>query len=293
MTIIKKFLILLILIYLSSMIFANNCDVTINTAQDLRNLSIINKAGRYCLGADIDLEGIEFAPIYSKSKIVFDGQGHTIKNLTSKNMNYSGGLFNTTYKDIVIQNLQLINTNISNYLPNSALIGLSHASVSINNVAITGGNIICQSHYCGSFIGFSSGDVKITSSYSSINITAASAEAAQIGGFIGASFNQAYSLGSGTISHSYFSGSIKSNPNVSIQALIGNSLQYQWTCSNSYWDKDNINTFSSTICPDGGRSSKEMQTESTYANWNFTNIWVIDPTLNNGYPYLKEFARNY
>jgi hypothetical protein len=37
-----------------------------------------------------------------------------------------------------------------------------------------------------------------------------------------------------------------------------------------------------------GKSSSEMKQQSTYIGWDFDNVWAIDPSINNGYPYLRE-----
>jgi hypothetical protein len=36
-----------------------------------------------------------------------------------------------------------------------------------------------------------------------------------------------------------------------------------------------------------GKTTSQMKQQSTYTGWDFVNIWAIDPTKNNGYPYLK------
>ena len=72
---------------------------------------------------------------------------------------------------------------------------------------------------------------------------------------------------------------------------------------NSYFDKDtlgipaknmvcNLSSFdtewmSSNISNSGGFSTAEMKQKSTYAGWDFENIWTISADINNGYPTLK------
>ncbi len=36
-----------------------------------------------------------------------------------------------------------------------------------------------------------------------------------------------------------------------------------------------------------GKTSAEMRTQATFIDWDFTDVWAIDPDLNDGYPYLK------
>jgi hypothetical protein len=33
-----------------------------------------------------------------------------------------------------------------------------------------------------------------------------------------------------------------------------------------------------------------MKQQSTYNYWDFTNVWAINPEINNGYPYLRVFG---
>ena len=65
----------------------------------------------------------------------------------------------------------------------------------------------------------------------------------------------------------------------------------------NYGKSPAVNSFyDNTICAthwsgDGslGRSTALMKTQSTFTNagWDFTNIWEIDPVVNNGYPHLR------
>lgn len=57
--------------------------------------------------------------------------------------------------------------------------------------------------------------------------------------------------------------------------------------SNSYYNRtlfsrDGVGGGSGAI----SKTTTELQTQSTYTGWDYTNTWSIDPTKNNGYPYL-------
>jgi len=272
----------------TSIIFAN-CDKSINSADDLQNLKPTSGT-TYCLTADIDLESKPFQPINGSSNyFVFDGQGHTIKNLTETN---GSGLFtNTEY--LTVKNLQLINANITNNRSfTGALVDLPLDGLNVSNVAVIGGNLYCDT-YCGGFAGaVTQGQTTIESSYSSINITFPT-KSTYVGGLVGFSLGE---LGGNTqdkIIDSYYSGIMKGESDVYIQPLIGNSFdQDLMTCENSYWNKNNANR-QSGICPDGGKSDQEMKLQNTYESWDFINTWGIESNLNNGYPYLKEFVNNH
>jgi hypothetical protein len=65
-------------------------------------------------------------------------------------------------------------------------------------------------------------------------------------------------------------------------SLIGNDFL---TFNNCYWDKE-VSGIDSSFGGEG-KSTAEMKTQSTFVNWDFDNIWAINPDINDGYPYLR------
>jgi hypothetical protein len=67
-------------------------------------------------------------------------------------------------------------------------------------------------------------------------------------------------------------------------------------CTN-YWDKTttgqtNLGGGNATLAQDNGftangKTTAEMKTTATYANWDFSSVWNIGSGTNNGYPYLR------
>lgn len=120
-------------------------------------------AGKYFkLTADIDLAGINWNPIGSMSgdhgsfKGVFDGNGHTIKNLNCQQAGNGQGLFARTAGSAQIKNLTLNNVTVkstdnSNYV--GAVVGNSYASTKITNVHVTGAIDISGRGYIGGISG--------------------------------------------------------------------------------------------------------------------------------------------
>lgn len=53
--------------------------------------------------------------------------------------------------------------------------------------------------------------------------------------------------------------------------------------TSSYWDGSSFPTASTPF----KKSLAELRQQTTYAGWDFTNIWSINPAGNNGLPYLK------
>ncbi|MDD3159933.1 MAG: hypothetical protein PHQ98_03130 [Candidatus ainarchaeum sp.] len=101
-----------------------------------------------------------------------------------------------------------------------------------------------------------------------------------VGGFIGLS-----NLSS--LTNTYYRSLIDSN-GYSVGGLIG--ARNYGSVTNSYWD---INTSTKTISAGGtGKTTQEMLQQSTFVNWDFSNIWAIDSSKNDGYPYLKNNPPN-
>lgn len=290
----------------------------------------------------------------------YDGLGHTISGLTISN-SYAEffGLFSET-SGATIQNLGVINVEISGATsPSGGLVGYARNSI-IDNCFSTGN--ISGTHYVGGLAGIHHGS-KMFNCHSSCTINGTD----RLGGIIGenrdySTVTYCYSLngnvsGSGNdigglvgsnhyyspISNCYSTGGTISGNNF-VGGLVGNNVYYciisncfsrctctstfankagglvganyaatisncystgyvgpdmygllaenyylssvQGTVSNSYWDTQT----SGTNLSDGGtpKTIEEMKTESTFtaAGWDFTNIWGINGSYNDGYPYL-------
>lgn len=97
----------------------------------------------------------------------------------------------------------------------------------------------------------------------------------KVGGLIG-------SISSGTVKNCYSRGLVAGTDN------IGGLIGYRWTgiIQNSFWDTE---TSGQTTSAGGtGKTTTEMKTLSTYADvgWDFTSVWNIKETYNDGYPFL-------
>ncbi|MCT2564563.1 T9SS type A sorting domain-containing protein [Chryseobacterium herbae] len=176
------------------------------------------------------------------------------------------------------------NVNASTFGSNSAggliaIIGhgtaassFSSISLSFSTGTITGGSSV------GGLVGFGIDRQKISiiNCYSRSNTPQGSA------GLVG------YFEESGAfISTSYAAGQLGGN---NPGGLIGYGLNV--TFSKAYWDRQTTGTLiadaSGWNTTDGGRTTLEMKNQNTFVNWDFSNIWSIDPLINDGYPYLKE-----
>ena len=79
----------------------------------------------------------------------------------------------------------------------------------------------------------------------------------------------------------YASGIVSAaNLDASIGGLIGS---YDSSSKISFCYYDNYDSGNYGDC----RDTEDMKKSETYLDWDFDNIWIIRPNVNNGYPYLR------
>ena len=97
------------------------------------------------LDADIDLNGVNWVPAncFSASKFVFDGQGHTIKNMSAiNNLNYGNGFFSNivggTVKNVTFDNARVSRFNSNTLSGNiyGIVSGYTYGNVLFENVHV-------------------------------------------------------------------------------------------------------------------------------------------------------------
>jgi len=48
---------------------------------------------------------------------------------------------------------------------------------------------------------------------------------------------------------------------------------------------------SDNVCPNSAlKTAEQLRQQSTFIGWDFENIWAIDPSTNNGFPFLRSFS---
>lgn len=168
----------------------------IKTADNLNALaSIVNKtkcpAGQstvlvypgthFRLEADLDLRNVPFTPIgaeqYHTFAGVFDGNGHTIKNLkqTLRSELSYGGIFGVIGGDAVVKNLTVQGADISTNAYTGAIVGTGHGS--IVNCHVTTADIINNKAATGAIAGLFEGTIS--------GCTVDDAAICGLGGFVG------------------------------------------------------------------------------------------------------------
>ncbi len=128
------------------------------------------------------------------------------------------------------------------------------------------GSIITTGTRIGGFVG--AGLADISNSFATGNVTGSDA----VGGFAGG-----FGWGGRTLSYSYSKGLVTGSTNVG--GFVGD---IQGTVSDSYYDQQTSGH------SDTGKGIPEntsaMKIQGTYSGWDFSTIWSIDGSVNNGYP---------
>ena len=259
-------------------------------------------------------------------KGVFNGNLFSISNWLIDHHPYyysdhGVGLFRST-KNAVIRNVKMDNLKVESSRYSGGIAGVASNTL-FENCSVEGtlngyrsGGIVAISfdnskikfcsvdatfnknhqQMCGGLIGMGNADIEQSCSFGTIN------NSASCGGLAG------YLIGD--ISNSYSRVDL-SNKNGTSGGVIGVLNGYKYvknklincysagnvngsygltpkenSASNCFWDSETSGT---AISKDGDpRSTLEMKTKSTFTDvgWDFYTIWSIDPTINDGYPYL-------
>lgn len=131
--------------------------------------------------------------------------------------------------------------------------------------------------YAGGLIGYNTGTVVNSYSNGVANAQTVLAEdAAYAGGLIG--------LNGGNISKCYATGLAQTT--VSGTAMKGGLVGYtSKQAENSYFANDD--SYPSQEGCGTAKTAEELKLSATYSGWDFTNVWAISESVNNGYPTLK------
>ena len=177
----------------------NTYENPIVTAEQLKALGNTSVSGTYNLLADIDMVGIDMQPIMlasgANNSLVFNGNGHTIKNLNLVQATQNGmsvaGLFNVLHsgKDITVNDLTIVNaTSVSSKYAGVVLAyNSTTAAINFNNVDVDGATI--QAETVSPLVSYTTGPVNLTNcDVKNISMTGEKPE--KIGAFVGTA-NQA------------------------------------------------------------------------------------------------------
>ena len=278
------------------------------TGTDLQGING-NLAGNYVLGADIDAastsgwnSGAGFnsigkaAPYYTGT---FSGLGHEISSLYINRTDSLVGLFGAIYGKV--RNVGVVNANITAAGAHAGILaGTMQGTVSNSYSTGTIKNIVGIGS-TGGLIGSAGVPATIYKSYSSASVEANHAAGGLVGfhfGIIqdsyatGKVFNNTYAAGglvglsNGIVNSSYSTGEVIGTARRG--GLIGLAGRDRpATTTNSYWD---VTTSKQTTSAGGtGKTTAQMQQQSTYVGWDFVNTWRI--VEGSSYPMLRALTQ--
>lgn len=214
-----------------------------------------------------DPEG--FSPIGNNTNAFegsYNGQGHIISGLTIDRSSGNLGLFGRTDLGTTIQNLGLVDVDITGGVNAGGLAGNSGSTIS--NIYTTG-SVKDADIFSGGLVGSNTSGGTLNNSFSLVTVNGVG-----VGGLAGSNSSGA------SITNSYSAGSV-SGTSVNVGGLVGSN---NGTITNSYWDTD----ASGQATSEGGTtglSTTEMRRQSNFNTWDFTNTWTIGEGFT--YPYLQ------
>lgn len=256
----------------------------VGTFRDLFNVR--NEPSAYYIQtADIDLGGVEWEPIESFTGS-YNGNGYKITNINAP-------LFGTT-TNAVLQKIGLTNARVTN---GSGVLADNCFGGTVEQCYSTG-SISGTKNIMGGLIGRIQDwvdednlnvNMRIRECFSTCNVTnnstveSTSAEYGT-GGLIGC---VGYTFTVQEISRCYSSGKVTvavDDELTNVGGMFGYVISTEPpNISSCYYDSQKSGYSDNKGTP---KTTVEMKKKETYLNWDFTNIWAIEPDKNNGYPYL-------
>ena len=262
-------------------------------ATDTKNMNIV--AGDTLGFSPIGNQTTNFAGVYN-------GLAHTITGLYINRVTANNiGLFGNAAQNASIDSLYLVGSKIKGNQYVGGLAGWSDASISYCSST---GNIFGNGSYTGGLIGATGANGSTNCCFTKGTVTGTAA----VGGLIGQlysdianCYSKARVTGSSnivggltnttssavSIANCYSCGTVSGVLLVGAFAGAANNC----TISHSHWNSDTLSTglgvsTNSSLTDVTGLNTVQMKVQSNYSTWDFTNIWTIDPTLNDGYPDL-------
>ena len=210
-----------------------------------------------------------WTPIGESYTAIFDGDGHTISNLTISTTTGNAGLFHTLANRGVIRDVGIIDPNVSGggaYVGALAVFVYNDAEITASYVR--GGSVSALSgNSGGGLAGANSGTIR--ASYSTASVSGGTST--RVGGLAGQS--------SGVIIASYAAGAVTGGSGSTVGGLIGRATGITDVITDSYCDTTVHGTstcigahFSGSTAAAAGYTTAQLQTPTgytgIYANWN-------------------------
>ncbi|MBX2975239.1 MAG: hypothetical protein KF721_03830, partial [Ignavibacteriaceae bacterium] len=237
----------------------------------VQNLGVtnVNITANYWVGALIGYNAKNITNCYSSGTVTGQGTyGEKIGGLVGYQ---NGGSISNCYSTASVNGINelggLVGTNQASNISQS---------YSTGNVTGTGNNL-------GGLVGNKTSSGTISNCYSRGNVTRSSGSGTNIGGFVG---NHDQNI----ISNCYSTGWVKYGSTIQTNKGFAGALN-TGTFSNCFWDTETSGASTSGgFAGITGKTTNEMKTQSTFSGWDFTTIWGINFSIDNGYPYLSNFG---
>lgn len=239
----------------------------------------------------------------------YDGDDHTISNLyvNRPSTNFIG-LFGWI-TGATIQNLGMVDVNINGSFASGGLVGYNYTNSTVSNSYSTG-TVTGSWKYVGGLVGYNDNNSTVSNSYSTGSVTGERAA----GGLVGANYDNStvsnsYSTGDVTrasgSTDTYHGGFCGENDHSTIEYCFSTGSVFEsdgvdWssgdkgfvgyddggsTYTNNFFDTGS-NQSSATGAT--GKTTTEMQDQSNFTNWDFTDTWAMSSSITfGGYPTLQ------
>jgi len=267
--------------------------------------------GYYVLGNDIDAsetetwnEGAGFVPIEIFTGTL-NGRGHVIDHLHVNRINKDKqGLFGTVWGG-VLSDVHLTDSKVTGNLFVGMLAGAVGRESYVFRCSATGTVTLKKGSgdsKSGGLIGSVGSGTQVDQCFSGVNVHAD--KRIQVGGLVGYFAGRNYEPIS-ILTNSYSFGTVKGTGSKQGNLLgdaDGSRVDKCYSCgegkaligfnwknpviTNCYWNKED--GASSSSRGGVGKTTEEMIQQSTFAGWDFDEIWVIDE--GESYPYFKYLA---
>ena len=239
-----------------------------------------------------------------------DGNHCTVSGFKANHLNHTGyesniGLFGYTGQGFELKNLNLNIDIVAGWHQVGGLVGVNNGTVDNCHVRTNGEAEIISLFgiYCGGLMGVNSGTVSKCSFRGNVHGTQ------KVGGLVGAGVNIYDSFATGKVTGyeivggfagvagTFSGGQIKNcyasvimDYGASSSAVVGGfaAQANTVTLTSCYWNKQlaNLNT-SAGLSNTYGKTTAEMQTTSTYVDWDMVSIWEHSLDQNGGYPQIR------
>jgi len=273
----------------------------VNSLTNLQNMRF-NRAASYALGRDIDASptatmnaGAGFNPVGAFGAPFFgrfNGDGHSISRLFINRPISHVGLFGFV-SNATIQNVDLVDVNITGSLAVGALAGSVDGTTAITRASSSGavtatnsfagglvGDMLSQSltlskssasvtagGNAGGLVGVASPNTALPILIANCYATGTVSAPASAGGLAGAALNQT------TIDRSYSSGVVSATGGGLVGSISGPAV-----VTNAFWDTETSGL--ATSAGGTGKTTAQMRQQATFSPaFDFVNIWTITEGL--------------